>query len=461
MKYIKTIAVLLILMLLPTVLSAADERGSVIRIRSQYDGATLRKEYARGTNHALVIGIDNYTHRNHPDLKTAVNDAREVARILQEKYFFEPANIVFLKNEKATKERIMREFRDLVEVKVRKGDNIFIYYAGHGWYDKTWDTGYWITSEASNPATYLENTMVIKFIAALNRKEVRHVLLVSDSCFSGALTRADDSVKIDIDDHYFKKKYKKPSRFIITSGGLEPVADGGKNGHSIFAYYFLKILEENAYPYISGKQLGVVVEDLVSRNSDQIPEHRFIHGVGDEKGQFFFINQHSVKIATPKQGGASLEDILKQGELKQSWGEWQHKRNKEYQQVKSIDENKYISAPKKAEAWQRFRSAVASDNPFSKDDDKMRAYAATRVSYWKKMKAEKPVKIASTDIKPVATSTGTKPNQINRDGRFIAYDDGTVKDTKTGLIWAAKDNGKDINWKNAKKYRPVRLQLSV
>ncbi len=43
-------------------------------------------------------------------------------------------------------------------------------------------------------------------------------------------------------------------------------------------------------------------------------------------------------------------------------------------------------------------------------------------------------------------------NEIKRDGRFIAYDDGTVLDTKTNLMWAAKDNGGRINWPNAKKY---------
>ncbi|MDM8541871.1 caspase family protein [Desulfococcaceae bacterium HSG9] len=454
LEYAKTVVPLVSIMLL--ILSASaiadDNRGSVIRIRSQYDGAALRKEYARGTNHALVIGIDNYTHRNHPDLKNAVNDAQAVVNLLQKKYFFEPANIVFLKNERATKERIMQEFRDLVKTKVQKGDNIFIYYAGHGWYDETWDIGYWITSEASDPSTYLENTMITKFIAALDRREARHVLLVSDSCFSGALTRAHDAVETDIDDRVFKEKYKKPSRSVITSGGLEPVADGGKNGHSIFAYYFLKIMEQNAYPYLSGKQLGVAVEELVSRNSNQTPEHRYIHGVGDEKGQFFFINQHSVKISTPKQGDVSFDDILKQGKLKQSWSEWQQKRNKEYQQVKAIDENKYISAQEKAEAWRRFKSVLENDNPFSQDDDKMRAYAAKRVSHWQNIKVEKPIKTETTELKPPAIGAATKAKEINRDGRFIAYKNGTVKDTKSGLIWAAKDNGEDIDWKDAKKY---------
>jgi uncharacterized caspase-like protein len=42
--------------------------------------------------------------------------------------------------------------------------------------------------------------------------------------------------------------------------------------------------------------------------------------------------------------------------------------------------------------------------------------------------------------------------ETSRDGRFIAYNNGTVSDTRTGLMWAAKDNGSNINWANAKSY---------
>ena len=42
--------------------------------------------------------------------------------------------------------------------------------------------------------------------------------------------------------------------------------------------------------------------------------------------------------------------------------------------------------------------------------------------------------------------------ETGRDGHFIAYDNGTVLDTRTNLIWAAKDNGSDINWQGAKSY---------
>jgi hypothetical protein len=42
--------------------------------------------------------------------------------------------------------------------------------------------------------------------------------------------------------------------------------------------------------------------------------------------------------------------------------------------------------------------------------------------------------------------------EIRHNERFIVYDDNTVLDTRTGLMWPAKDNGENINWNDAKKY---------
>jgi len=39
--------------------------------------------------------------------------------------------------------------------------------------------------------------------------------------------------------------------------------------------------------------------------------------------------------------------------------------------------------------------------------------------------------------------------ETNRDGRFIAFNNGTVLDTKTNLMWAARDNGEDIDYEHA------------
>ena len=43
-------------------------------------------------------------------------------------------------------------------------------------------------------------------------------------------------------------------------------------------------------------------------------------------------------------------------------------------------------------------------------------------------------------------------NEIAREGRFIAYENGTVLDTRTGLLWAAKDDGKGMDEQDAKAY---------
>jgi hypothetical protein len=42
--------------------------------------------------------------------------------------------------------------------------------------------------------------------------------------------------------------------------------------------------------------------------------------------------------------------------------------------------------------------------------------------------------------------------EVGRDDRFIAYSDETVLDTRTNLMWTAKDNGSNISWGNAKRY---------
>ena len=36
--------------------------------------------------------------------------------------------------------------------------------------------------------------------------------------------------------------------------------------------------------------------------------------------------------------------------------------------------------------------------------------------------------------------------------RYVDNGDGTVTDTKTGLMWAATDNGEPINWNDARSY---------
>ena len=98
-------------------------------------------------------------------------------------------------------------------------------------------------------------------------------------------------VPFEDSEKYYKEVHQLPSRKAITSGGLEPVMDGGRDGHSVFAYYFLKILENNNHKYMDAGQLFEKLKIPVTNNSDQSPKFSPIKNSGDEGGQFVFIKK--------------------------------------------------------------------------------------------------------------------------------------------------------------------------
>jgi hypothetical protein len=64
-------------------------------------------------------------------------------------------------------------------------------------------------------------------------------------------------------------------------------------------------------------------------------------------------------------------------------------------------------------------------------------------------------KLLGVEVSPTRVEQHPSPplvTEIARDGPFIAYNNGTVLDTRTKLMWAAKDNGNSIDWRNAKSY---------
>lgn len=53
---------------------------------------------------------------------------------------------------------------------------------------------------------------------------------------------------------------------------------------------------------------------------------------------------------------------------------------------------------------------------------------------------------------PAKAAEKAAPKETDKDGQFTAYDDGTVLDTKTNLMWTARDNGSALSWPSAKTY---------
>src|SRR5262249_29404139 len=149
----------------------------------------------------------------------------------------------------ATGQQIAQEI-DRLEERIGPNDSLLIYYAGHGYQDLGHGgTGYWIPVDGKNDrepdhrTSWVTNVLVADYV---EKVKARHVLLISDSCFAGTFAqRGSGADSFVATEEFAREKAGRNSRRAITSGDIEPVADNGEDGHSIFAYHLLKELREN------------------------------------------------------------------------------------------------------------------------------------------------------------------------------------------------------------------------
>lgn len=266
-----------------------------------------------GAYKALVIGINDYKDPKITDLKTAVNDAKEMGSLLKTKYGF---SIDLLLDHQATKAAIVKKLRKLA-ASANPNESILIYYAGHGDLDRVLNGGWWIPWDArgGEPTTYLDNTLVQKVLSAI---KARHVLLVSDSCYSGALFGQVRSLPQVIDDRFYLSLYNEKSRWGMTSGNKTPVSDAGSEGHSVFAYQLLKALRKNEKPYITTQEVYTQIASIISNNSEQMPRCQPIRNTGDQGGGFVFVaalKEESKAVTSPAPTVPKPQQITPQMEL--------------------------------------------------------------------------------------------------------------------------------------------------
>ena len=230
--------------------------------------------------YALVIGNNNYQHLEKLD--AAENDAKVIADVLKNKYGFK-VNLLLNADYDTTVNSLFA-----ITSKLKKNDNLLIYYAGHGELDKAENRGYWLPVDASYElrSKWVSNQRIVDRVKATKAK---HVLLMIDSCFSGALMRGGNLIKrdISIDEKYILRLKNKKTRLVITSGGNEPVIDSDGGSHSLFAYKLIETLKQNK-DVINSQYLFENIRKYVIANTDQTPELALVHKTGHDGGDFLF-----------------------------------------------------------------------------------------------------------------------------------------------------------------------------
>jgi uncharacterized caspase-like protein len=278
---------------------AVDARGSrasvEFQLTTESDVAPVRHQREIrptvdfGHYYALVIGNQNYTH--WPDLKTPAKDAMQTAEILSKKYGFKTKLLL-----NATRYDILQALNELRK-ELNEKDNLLIYYAGHGHLDTQIDRGYWVPVDADvdSNVNWISTFSITDIISAIS---AMHVLVVADSCYSGALTRStlarlEAGMSDEARAHWLKVVAGKRSRTVLSSGDLQPVLDSGGGDHSVFAKAFLDVLTTNA-EILEGERLHREIAARVAYAAsaaqvEQVPQYAPIRYSGHEAGDFLFV----------------------------------------------------------------------------------------------------------------------------------------------------------------------------
>ena len=106
---------------------------------------------------------------------------------------------------------------------------------------------------------------------------------------SGRHVEARGSVGVRSAD-YWERIVKKRARVVLTSGGIEPVADSADGRHSPFAKAFLQVLQENP-SVIDGTELFSQMRRPVMLSANQTPEFSDVRNAGHDGGDFLFVKR--------------------------------------------------------------------------------------------------------------------------------------------------------------------------
>lgn len=239
-------------------------------------------QLCKGEYYALLIGVENYTDESINDLDNPIDDAQKLQTVLQNEYTFKKEHIILLQN--PTKNEITAVLDNYYN-KLTEDDNLLIFYAGHGYWDKSFQQGFWLAHDAErdNRGTWLSNGTIRDYMRAIPAK---HNLLITDACFGGGIFKSRDA--FNKPNTALEKLYDYPSRKAMTSGALSVVPD-----KSVFIEYLVKRLDQNAEKYMSSEQLFANFKIAVINNSPngQIPQFGEVRETGDEGGDFIFIKK--------------------------------------------------------------------------------------------------------------------------------------------------------------------------
>ena len=251
----------------------------------------------KGNRYALVIGTDLYKGAGWDKLNNPVYDATEIAGLLQDLYGY---STQLLTN--PPKDSVYAALLSYYK-QMSADDQLVIYIAGHGDYDKgLLDDGFIVCADSKSvEADPLRETYIpySRFQKMINKLPAKKVLVMLDVCYGGIF---DVNVKRDNPAsairnrnvlEFLHSNAPYTVRKMLSSVGSEPAFDGKAGKHSPFASYLISVLNGR------GGQEGIITladiyvllqkASLNETATLKISPHMADFGEGNALGEFVLI----------------------------------------------------------------------------------------------------------------------------------------------------------------------------
>lgn len=211
------------------------------QVASDVDRLPLSKVQARKNAYAIVIGIEQY-RQQIPAADFAAHDAKIVGEYLTKVMGYPEENVVLRLNDKAAKTDMEKYLEEWLPNKVRPGDSVFVYYSGHGAPNLKSGEPYLVPYDG-DPAFVESTTYPLKRLyAALNKLPAKEVVVMLDSCFSGAggrsvIAKGMRPMVLSIENPILASG---KTMVLAASNGNQVSSTFDEQGHGLLTYYFLK-----------------------------------------------------------------------------------------------------------------------------------------------------------------------------------------------------------------------------
>jgi|5_EtaG_2_1085323.scaffolds.fasta_scaffold00011_63 WD40 repeat protein len=240
------------------------------------------------TNYALLIAIGEYDAFDN--LINPTIDVGEIAKDLSQDYGFV---VEVLSNPKL--DDILKKLKTYAMIPYGENDQLFIFFAGHGYYDDVFKEGYLIAKDSK--ADDIAHTSFLSHSnlrTVVNNIPCEHIFLSLDACFGGTFdpiiasaSRSTGMYKDVEKEDFIERKMKYKTRLYLSSGGKEYVPDGRPGQHSPFTRKFLEALRS-----YGGEDGVLTINEILSYIEKVDPQPRFGEFGNNEPGSdFLFIKK--------------------------------------------------------------------------------------------------------------------------------------------------------------------------